>query len=120
MLRNTLSASLLAAVALATPALAEDVTVGRPIEGAVLHQGRLDMVVYYVPVAGDLLEVTATLAPKGGGEAQRVVMGLADGDSVAFAIPGYQDALYAFSRKGAAVMVSSENGASLQPEPRIY
>jgi hypothetical protein len=120
MLRNTLSASLLAAAFLATPALAEDVTVGRPIEGAVLHQGRLDMVVYYVPVNGDLLEVTATFAPQGGGKAQRVVMALADGDSVAFAMPGYQDTLYAFSRAGAAVTVSSESGASLQTKPRIY
>ena len=49
MLRKTLSASLLAAMYLATPALAEEVTVGRPIEGAVLHQGRLDMAVYYRP-----------------------------------------------------------------------
>jgi hypothetical protein len=120
MLRNTLSASLLAAVYLATPALAEDVTVGRSIEGGVLHQGRLDMVVYHVPVDGDLLEVTATFAPKGGGDAQRVVMALADGDSVAFAMPGYQDTLYTFSRTGETVTVSSGTGAGLQPDPRIY
>jgi hypothetical protein len=120
MLRNALSASFLAAMALATPALADDVTVETPIEGAVLHQGRLDMVVYYVQAHGDLLEVTATFAPKGGGEAQHVDMALADGDSVAFAIPGHQDTLYAFSRDGAAVTVSSETAASLQPAPRIY
>lgn len=120
MLRRTLSASLLAATYLATPAHAEEVTVGRPIEGASLHQGRLDVAVYYVPVDGGLLEVTATFAPKDGDEARRVVMALADGDFVAFAMPGHQDTLYAFSRTGAAVKVSSETGASLQPKPRIY
>lgn len=120
MLRETLSATMLAAAFLAAPALADDVSLGRPIKGAVLHEGRLDVAVHYVPVAGDLLEVTATFAPKGGGEARRVVMALADGDSVAFAMPGYQDGLYAFSRAGATVTASSETGASLQPEPRIY
>ena len=60
--RRTLGASLIAALFLATPALSEEATIGRPIEGGSLHEGRLDMVVYYVPVDGDLLEVTATFA----------------------------------------------------------
>lgn len=75
--RKNLSASLLAALFLATPAFAEEATIGRPIEGGSLHEGHLDMVVYYVPVDGDLLEVTATFAPKSGGDPLRVVMGLA-------------------------------------------
>jgi hypothetical protein len=107
MIRRTLSASLLATLFLATPAFAGDVTVGRPIEGGSLHEGRLDMVVYYVPADGDLLEVTATFAPKTGGDPQRVVMGLADGDSVAFSMPGHKGPLYAFSRAGDEVTVSS-------------
>ena len=106
MIRRTLGASLLAALFLAAPAFAEDVTIGRPIEGGSLHEGRLDMVVYYVPVDGGLLEVTATFAPKGAGDPLRVVMGLADRDSVAFSMPGYQDSLYAFSRSGEEVTVS--------------
>jgi hypothetical protein len=108
MIRRTLGASLLAALFLATPAFAEEVTIGRPIEGGSLHEGRLDMVVYYVPVDGDLLEVTATFAPSGGSEPLRVVMGLADRDSVAFSIPGYEDSRYAFSRSGDEVTVSAE------------
>jgi hypothetical protein len=95
MIRRSLGASLLAALFLATPAFAEEVTVGCPINGGSLHEARLDMVVYYVPVEdGDLLEVTATFAPKGGGDPLRVVMGLADGDSVAFSMPGHQDSRY--------------------------
>jgi hypothetical protein len=113
MTRRTLGASLLAALFLATPAFAEEATVGRPIEGSSLHEGRLDMVVYYIPVERDLLEVTATFAPKGGGDPLRVVMGLADGDSAAFSMPGYQDSLYAFSRSGEEVTVSSKTGVHL-------
>ena len=112
-IRRTLGASLLAALFLATPALSEEATIGRPIEGGSLHEGRLDMVVYYVPVDGDLLEVTATFAPKGAGDPLRVVMGLADRDSVAFSMPGYQDSLYAFSRSGEEVTVSLENDMHL-------
>jgi hypothetical protein len=107
MTRRTLTASLLGALLLATPAFAEEVTVGRPIEGGSLHEGRLDMVAYYVPVEGDLLEVTATFAPKDGGDPLRVVMALADRDSVAFSMPGYQDSLFAFSRSGAELTVST-------------
>ena len=116
MIRRTLSASLLAALFLATPAFAEEATIGRPIEGGSLHEGHLDMVVYYVPVDGDLLEVTATFAPKTGGDPQRVVMGLADGDSVAFSMPGRRGSLYAFSRSGEEVTVSSETDVHLRAD----
>jgi hypothetical protein len=119
MIGKTLGASLLATLFLATPALAEDVTVGRPIQAGSLHAGRLDMVVYYVPVDGGLLEVTATSAPKGGGDPLRVVMGLADGDSVAFSVPGYQDSLYAFSRSGEEVTVSVETDRHLQANQQM-
>lgn len=110
MIRKTLSASVLAALFLAAPAFAEESTIGRPIDAGSLHEGHLDMVVYYVPVEGDLLEVTATFAPKIGGDPHRVVMGLADGDSVAFSMPGHRGSLYAFSRSGEEVTVSSETG----------
>ena len=113
MIRRTLAASLLATLFL-TPAFAEEITVARPIEGGSLHDGSLDMVAYYVPAEGDLLEVTATFAPNGGGEPLRVVMGLADGDSVAFSMPGDEASLYAFSRAGAEVTISSEPDVQLR------
>lgn len=116
MIRKTLSASLLAALFLATPAFAEEATIGRPIEGGSLHEGNLDVVVYYVPVDSDVLEVTATFAPKIGGDPLRVVMGLADGDSVAFSMPGHQDSLYAVSRSGEEVTVSTETETQLRAD----
>ena len=114
MIPNTLSASLLAALFLATPAFAEEATIRRPIEAGSLHEGHLDMVVYYVPGDGEVLEVTATFAPKNGGDPLRVVMGLADGDLVAFSMPDYQGSLYAFSRSGEAVTVSTEVDTQLR------
>ena len=120
MTRKTLSATLLATLFLANPAFAEEATLGRPIEAGSLHEGRLDMVVYYVPVDGDLLEVTATFAPKGGGDPLRVVMGLADGDSVAFSMPGHQDPLYAFSRSGEEVTVSTETDMHLRADATMH
>jgi hypothetical protein len=119
MIRKPLSASLLVALFLATPAFAEEATVGRAIEAGSLHGGRLDMVAYYVPVEGNRLEVTATFAPKGGGDPLRVVMALADGDKVAFAMPGYQDSLYAFSRSGEKVTVSTEADMRLRVEAQM-
>ena len=120
MIRRTLGASLLAALFLATPALAEEVTVERPIESGSLHGERLDMVAYYVPVDGDILEVTATFAPKGGGDPLRVVMGLANGDSVAFSVLGYPDSLHAFSRSGEKVTVSTEADAHVQADALVH
>jgi hypothetical protein len=116
MIPRTLSASILAALFLVTPAFAEEATIGRPIAGGSLHEGHLDMVVYYVPVDGDLLEVTATFALKTGGDPLRVVMGLADGDSVAFSMPGHQDSFYAFSRSDEEVTVSTETDMHLRAD----
>nr|WP_029350365.1 hypothetical protein [Mesorhizobium ciceri] len=107
MIRKTLSASVLAALFLAAPAFAEEATIGRPIEAGSLHEVHLDMVVYHVPAERDLLEVTATFAPKIGGDPQRVVMALADGDPVAFSMPGHRGPLYAFSRSGEEVTVAT-------------
>ena len=100
---HRVSAAILAAALLAAPAAAEQVTLAAPIQAGSLHDGPLDMVLYYLPVAGGLLEVTGTYAPKGRGEARRFVMGLSDGDAVSFAMPGYPQATYRFGRAGATV-----------------
>jgi hypothetical protein len=116
MISKTVSASLLAALFLTTPAFAEETTVGRPIEGGSLHAGRLDMAVYYVPVDGNILEVTATFAPKGGGDPLRVVMGLADGDSVAFSMLGQQDS----PDMAGALRPKTDARAVIQPEAATF
>jgi hypothetical protein len=98
---------------LAGPVLAEEMTVRRAIEAATLHEGPLDMVAYYQPAPDGALAVTATFAARDeGDEPMRVVMGLGDGDDVAFAMPGYPQSLYRFVRAGEAVTVSVR---SIQP-----
>ena len=108
-----------AAILLAGPALAEQTTVHRAIEAASLHEGPLDMVAYYVPAAGGALEVVATFAPREAPAARpmRIVMALGDGDDVAFAMPGYPEALYRFARAGEAVTVSVRQVRSTLPTP---
>ena len=74
---------------------------GRPIEAATLHEGPLDMVAYFQPGAEGKLVVTATFAAHGAeGEPMRVILALADGDDVAFAMPGFLEAVYRFARAG--------------------
>jgi hypothetical protein len=46
----------------------------------------------------------------------RVVMGVADGDSVAFSMPGHRNSLYGFSRSGEEVTVSSETDVHLRAD----
>jgi len=100
---HSLAAAILAAMLLAAPTAAEEVTLAAAVQAGSLHDGPLDMVLYYVPVAGGLLEVTGTYASKAGGKARRFVMGMSDGDAVSFAMPGYPQATYRFVRTGATV-----------------
>ena len=118
---------MIAAALLAAPALANSMTMHRPIEAASLHDGPLDMVAYYVPVEGRALEVTATFAenePQPGAMTappMRIVMALDDGDDVAFAMPGYPQALYRFVRSGDAVTASVRkvDPTVIDPRPRV-
>jgi len=93
-------------------AAAGDAAMRRPLEAASLAEGPFRMVAYYTEaaavagVAEGAFEVVATFAPRAGGAPTRIAMALADGDVVAFALPGRPDALYRFARTGAAVAVS--------------
>jgi hypothetical protein len=89
-------------------AMAEESAMHRAIEAASLHEGPLDMVAYFQPGESGAFVVTATFLAREAPEAQpmRVVMALADGDDVAFAMPGFQEALYRFRRDAGTVTVS--------------
>jgi hypothetical protein len=104
----------------AGPALAEQMTMTHAIQAASLHEGPLDMVAYYEPAPGGVLEVTATFAPRVtammAAAPMRIVMALGDGDDVAFAMPGYPQAMYRFVRAGATVTVSVRPVAAAEPE----
>ena len=85
----------LAWAGLACGAFAEESVMHRPIEAASLHQGPLDMVAYFQSGDADALVVTSTFLERDAAAAppMRIVMALADGDDVAFAMPGFQRSL---------------------------
>lgn len=108
--RPILAAYIFAGIAwagLAFQVMADESSMSRPIEAATLHDGPLDMVAYFQPDAEGKLVVTATFAARvSDAEPMRVVLALADGDDVAFAMPGFLEAVYHFTRAGERVTVS--------------
>jgi hypothetical protein len=98
----------LAWAGLAYGAMAEESAMHRAIEAASLHQGPLDMVAYFQPGETGAVVVTATFVERDAPEARpmRVVMAMADGDDLAFAMPGFREALYRFRRDEGTVTVS--------------
>ena len=99
----------LAALALtAGPVLADEITLSTPMAAETLHDGGIDMSVYWVE-AGDAQEVVATYTTRVGDYAPaRIKLRMQDGDSVAFGVPGARDVLYSFARRGDALQVSAQ------------
>lgn len=93
----------------AAPAIADEMTMDQPVQAGSLHDGKLDMVAYFTMTDTRVMEVTATFAERAAAYApQRIVMGLDDGDKVAFAMPGHPESLYHFERRGAELTASVE------------
>jgi hypothetical protein len=108
---NRILTSLAAALALAAPlsAAADTIELSAPLMSASLHEGDVDMNVFYISTGGDGFRVIATYAPvEASADAARLIMKLADGDAVRFALPGHQGTAYSFRRNGAIVAVSAE------------
>ncbi|MFA3920957.1 hypothetical protein [Ruegeria hyattellae] len=93
---------------------AESIHLKAQLAGASLRAGDIDMVVYYVD-HGDHFEVVATYALNNDPyEPARLRMGLSDGDSVSFGLPGQTGYLYRFSRDGSSVAVIAEPSPAIQ------
>ena len=105
MLKTLLAA---AATLVALTAFADEVRMSAPIEAGSLATDGIEFVAYYVPRDGDLLEVTATWLGEEDAEARRLVLGLAEDDSVGFSLPGHMETLFTFTRTFDAVTVRSE------------
>ena len=94
---------------LMAPAQAEEVTISQAIAAGSLHDGPLDMVAYWIEVADDALELTATFRDRAtDDEPMRIVMPMQDRDALAFSMPGYEDSLYSFARSGQEISISVE------------
>lgn len=97
-----------ACVFAASAAAADQIELSSPMQGASLHDGDIDMVVYYLD-QHDHFEVVATYAPKGEPyEPSRFRLAMADGDKMRFALPGEGQVMYGFVRTGGTVRVSAE------------
>jgi len=107
----TLKAFIFAATAmLPSIGMADTITLEAPYHAASLHDGDVDMVVYYVDHA-DHFEVVATYVSKTDlASPSRLRMGLIDGDTTSFALPGLTHVTYDFSRKADAVSVTARDG----------
>lgn len=98
--------STVAAAIFASAIAAEEITLKSEIEGRSLHGGGVDMAVYYLD-RQDHFEVVATYISPAYGPA-RIRMGLVDGDSTTFGLPGLSGRTYTFARIGDEVHVSTE------------
>ena len=101
------SLAVAAATLVALPAAADELRMSRPIEAASLNTDSLALVAYFVPLADDAYEVTATWLGDEDAEARRLVMRIEDGEKVAFSLPGHLDTLLTFSREFDAVTLST-------------
>jgi hypothetical protein len=106
-MKTTLISAAIAAI-MATSAAADTITLNTPMQAASVHEGGIDMVVYFAD-KGDHYHVIATYADTQAPFAPaRIEMGLMDGDDVSFGLPGLTHVTYAFERSGDQVSVSAD------------
>lgn len=99
------SSLLLAATLVASPALADEVRLTRPIEAGSIAMESLDLVAYFVTLPNDGYAVTATWLGSDDAEASRLTMRLDEGDAVSFSLPGHPETLLTFARDVDSVSV---------------
>lgn len=104
-MKTFLTAALISAAA--TGALADSIELDTPMAGASLHDGIVDMAVYWTQ-DGSAQKVVATYAPKNAqDETGRLLMHLEDGDRVTFGLPGHAGVVYSFARQGDSLRVDT-------------
>lgn len=88
-------------------ASAENVDLKAPLQAGSIHDGGIDMVIYYVE-QGDHFETVATYATLDNPQApRRVRMALAEGDSTTFALPNTSGMMFTFARNDNQVRIAT-------------
>lgn len=86
---------------------AAELSLPTPLAAKTLHEGGVDMTLYWQK-NGDLAEVTTFyVASNRTFEPKRVVLALADGEAVSFALPDARQVFCQFSRTGDVIDVSA-------------
>lgn len=105
MLRTLIATA--AAVLIPSMGLTDTISLDAPYQAASLHDGEVDMVVYYIDHA-DHFEVVATYVSKSDlTSPNRLRMELKSGDMTNFALPGLAHINYGFTRNGDKVTVTA-------------
>lgn len=95
------------------PALASEVVLQQPLAGATLQEQNTDMALYFTEADENGYEVVGIYADRSApADARRITMRLDDGDAVRFALPGHEETLYTFERRGTEVQVSAETATA--------
>lgn len=107
--RKLISGAIIAAALFTgAAASADEIELRESMQAASLHEGGIDMVVYFLE-HDDHFEVVGTYAAVDAAhDPARIRMGLVDGDSVSFSMPGQDQVRYSFARKGDVVSVSAD------------
>ena len=106
MIRTTVLAAAFALLSGAAQAGTLEMT--RPVQAVTLHDGAVDMVAYYLD-RDDHYEVVVTYAAQAeSASLRRLRVGLADGDSTRFSLPGHREIVYSFTREGRAVHLRAD------------
>lgn len=93
-------------------ASADTINLTAPLQAASLHDGDVDMVVYYLEHK-DHFEVVATYLDQATiDQPSRLRMGLGDGDATTFSLPGLTHVSYSFERSGNSVSVTATDRRS--------
>lgn len=104
-MKTFLTAALISAAA--TAGAADTIELSEPMAGASLHDGIVDMAVYWTE-DGSAQKVVATYAPKNDHDnTGRLLMHLEDGDKVTFGLPGHAGVVYSFAREGDTLRVDT-------------
>ena len=91
-----------------SPAGADEIRLDAPRTGLSLHEGGIDMVVYYLD-EGETFQVQAAYAPRrDAARPRRLRMHLSEGDRLTLGLPGQPHVGYTFARTGGGVSVSAE------------
>ncbi|MBY8975025.1 hypothetical protein KHP62_04345 [Rhodobacteraceae bacterium NNCM2] len=92
----------------ASVANAEEIVLTAPMAGATVHESGTDMSVFWTETDAGYEVVATYVSAEAPNDPSRLVMVLADGDALAFGLPGQSQALYQFSRNGDDVTVSAQ------------
>ncbi len=101
-------ATLIGALSLTAPVLAEEAMLGAPMAGASAHVHDVSISAYWKKTDSGFGVVAFVAQDGSSDEPLRLQMTLHDGDAVQFGLPGFPGKTFSFAREGYVVRVSAD------------